>query len=258
MKKVSLWVCAVVSVAMVSCYTVPETGRSSLNLLSAGQEASLGAQAFQDAKSKGKVSHDPAVNARIQRIGERIARVANIPNAKWEFVVFENEEPNAFALPGGKVGVNTGIIPIGMTDAGIATVMAHEVGHVAARHGGERISEQMVIAGISTGAALSLNDAKPETRTMILTGLGVGATVGVVLPHSRSQEAEADRIGLIYMAKAGYDPEEAVRFWERMRDAARSKPKPPEFLSTHPADATRIENLKKYLPEARQYYQAAN
>jgi predicted Zn-dependent protease len=180
--------------------------------------------------------------------------VANIPNAKWEFVVFENNEPNAFALPGGKVGVNTGIIPVALTDAGLATVMSHEIGHVAARHGGERISEQMVIAGIATGAAISLSDAEPQTRNIVLTGLGVGATVGVVLPHSRSQEAEADRIGLIYMAKAGYDPDEAIRFWERMRDYGRSKPKPPEFLSTHPADDSRIEGLKKYLPEARQYY----
>jgi len=244
-------------IAMISCHTVPETGRKSLNLLSAGQETSLGVQAFQDLKSKGKISHDPALNARIRRIGERIARVASIPNANWEFVVFENEEPNAFALPGGKVGVNTGIIPIGMTDAGLATVMSHEIAHVAARHGGERISEQMVIAGIATGASLTLSDAQPQTRNMVLSGLGLGATVGVVLPHSRNQEAEADRIGLIYMAKAGYDPDEAVRFWERMRDAAASKPKPPEFLSTHPADATRIENLKKYLPEARTYYRAA-
>jgi predicted Zn-dependent protease len=244
-------------IAMISCHTVPETGRTSLNILSPGQEASLGIQAFQDLKSKGKISHDPALNTRIRRIGERIASVASIPGAKWEFVVFENEEPNAFALPGGKVGVNTGIIPIGMTDAGIATVMSHEIAHVAARHGGERISEQMVIAGIATGASLTLSDAQPQTRNMVLTGLGLGATVGVVLPHNRNQEAEADRIGLIYMAKAGYDPDEAVRFWERMRVAARSKPKPPEFLSTHPADATRLQTLKQYLPEARQYYQAA-
>lgn len=255
MRKVCLWISAVAVVTMVSCYTVPETGRKSLNMLSTGQEASLGTQAFQETKVKEKINHDPAINARIQRIGERIARVANIPNAKWEFVVFENPEPNAFALPGGKVGVNTGIIPIGLTDAGLATVMSHEIGHVAARHGGERISEQMVLSGIAAGAAISLNDAQPATRTMILTGLGVGTTVGVVLPHSRSQEAEADRIGLIFMSKAGYDPDEAIRFWERMRDYAATKSKPPEFLSTHPADDARIENLKKYLPEARTYYQ---
>ena len=257
MKKVWLWVSAIAGITLVSCYTVPETGRKSLNVLSTGQEASLGVQAFQNIKGKEKINHDPAINARIRRIGERIALVANIPNARWEFVVFENPEPNAFALPGGKVGVNTGIIPIGMTDAGIATVMAHEIGHVAARHGGERISEQMVITGIATGAALSLNDAEPQTRNMILTGLGVGTTVGYVLPHNRGQESEADRIGLIYMAKAGYDPDEAIRFWERMRDYAKGKSKPPEFLSTHPADDQRIENLKKYLPEARAYYQAS-
>ena len=256
MKKVFLG-CIVIVAAITGCYTVPETGRKSLNLLSAGQEASLGVQAFQEIKGKGKINHDSAINARIRRIGERIARVTNIPTAKWEFVVFENDEPNAFALPGGKVGVNTGIIPVGMTDAGIATVMSHEIGHVAARHGGERISEQMVIAGIATGASLTLSDSEPQTRTMILTGLGVGATVGVVLPHNRGQEAEADRIGLVYMAKAGYDPDEAVRFWERMRDYARNKPKPPEFLSTHPADETRIANLQKYMAEAQVYYQTA-
>jgi predicted Zn-dependent protease len=251
------FICTIMTALLAACSTVKETGRSQLNLLSPSQEASLGMQAFTDIKGKGKINRDAQLNARVRRVGERIASVANVPGAQWEFVVFDDPEPNAFALPGGKVGVNTGIIPVAMTDAGLATVMAHEVAHVSARHSGERISNQMVISGIAAGTALSLGDADPKTRNVILTGLGLGSTVGYTLPHTRSQESEADRIGLIYMAKAGYDPEEAIRFWQRMREVAAKKGKPPEFLSTHPADDTRIANLQKYLPEAQIYYETA-
>ncbi|MCC7519289.1 MAG: M48 family metallopeptidase [Verrucomicrobiae bacterium] len=245
---------------LAACYTVPKTGRSSFNFISAGEETQLGLSSFEEIKRQEKISADPAGNILVQRVGQRIAAAAaeDISIAKWEFVLFENAEPNAFALPGGKVGIYTGILPITRDDAGLAAVMGHEVAHVAARHGGERISQQLALAGLATGLAISLQKQDPGVRNLVLVGFGVGTTLAAVLPHSRMQEGEADRIGLIYMAKAGYPPEEAVAFWERFAEYNRKRGgRPPAFLSTHPTDEKRIADLRAEVPEARRYYAGA-
>jgi metalloendopeptidase OMA1, mitochondrial len=243
-----------------SCYTVPETGRSALNLVSPSQEAQLGVKAFQQIKSQEKVSTDQKLNAMVRRVGSRIASAAqkDVPHANWEFVVFDNPEPNAFALPGGKIGVNTGMFQITQNEAGLAAVLGHEIAHISARHSAERLSEQMAIAGLGTGLAIGVGGQSRTTQQMAMLAFGVGTTLGRVLPHSRLQESEADRIGLIYMARAGYDPSEAVRFWERFREFNRKKGgAPPAFLSTHPTDERRIQDIKSHLPEAEMIYKTS-
>jgi metalloendopeptidase OMA1, mitochondrial len=193
----------------------------------------------------------------VQRVGMQIAKVADsdMPNAQWEFVVFDNKEPNAFALPGGKVGVHSGLLPVAKTEAGLATVIGHEIAHATARHGAERMSRQMVLAGgqelLAAGVGGSLD---PGTQQLALMAYGVGATVGVELPFSRAQELEADRIGLTYMARAGYDPAEAIQFWERFRQLDKGGGGTPAFLRTHPLDDARIKQLRKWLPEAREEF----
>ena len=159
---------------------------------------------------------------------------------------------NAFCLPGGKVAVYTGLLPIARDDAGLAAVIGHEVAHAVARHGGERVSQQLLVEGIAAAAAVGAKD--PQKAELYAGLLGVGATVGVLLPYSRLQESEADRLGLIYMAKAGYDPRAARDLWLRMAEAGKGKPRPPQLLSTHPADATRIADIERLLPEALGYY----
>lgn len=249
-------VLALTAAVIVACYTVPETGRKSFNILDTGTEMKLGLDAFTELKQKEKISADPAANAMIQRVGKRISAVAQLPNAQWEFVLFENKTPNAFCLPGGKVGFYTGILPVCKDDAGVAAVMGHEVAHAVARHGGERMSGQIAIAAAGITLSEFMKSKPRETQAIAMTAFGLGSTVGVVLPHSRAQESEADRIGLIYMAKAGYDPNAAVAFWQRFA-ASKQGASVPEFLSTHPVDETRIANLKRWMPEAMPYYEAA-
>lgn len=255
------WLAAVGTVAVVvlvvaSCYTVPETGRKTLVAFSAEEEAKLGFDTFQELKKKEKLSNDPAANAQLQRVGKRISAVAQLPSAQWEFVVFENPEPNAFCLPGGKVGFHTGILPICQDDAGVATVMGHEVAHAVARHGGRRMTEQLGVQLLGAGLSVAMRDRPQQTQQLALMAYGGVATVGVALPFSRTDETEADHIGLLYMAKAGYDPNAAVAFWQRF-SAVTKGGRTPEFLSTHPGGETRIANLKKWLPEAMPYYEAA-
>ncbi|MDD2710139.1 MAG: M48 family metallopeptidase [Verrucomicrobiae bacterium] len=249
-----------ICIGLAACYTVPQTGRKAFNVVSPETEIKLGLKSFEEIKHLEHISSNAVQIAAIKRVGEQIAAVANpdIPNAKWEFVLFESKEPNAFALPGGKVGVYTGILPITMNDGGLAAVIGHEVAHVAARHGAERISEQMAMAGLATGLAIGLSGEDSRTRNLALLGFGVATTVGAVLPHSRLQEREADRIGLTYMAKAGYDPKEAVAFWQRFMEYNRKQGgRPPAFLSTHPTDESRIASLQSLLPEAEVYYQTS-
>ncbi len=245
---------------LTACYTVPQTGRSALNIISSSEETHLGVRTFEDIKKKEKISTNTNAIQMVQRVGRRIARVADqdIPNATWEFVLFENKEPNAFALPGGKVGIYTGILPITKDDAGLATVMSHEIGHVAARHGAERMSEQLLLSGAATGLAIGLSNENARTQRLATLAFGVGITLGAVLPHSRLQESEADHIGLIYMAKAGYPPRAAIAFWQRFREYNQKKGgEPPAFLSTHPADEKRIADLQKLVPEAEVYYKTS-
>ncbi len=240
---------------LTACQSVPITGRSQLQLLSEGQEVSMGFAAFQDVLKKEKISADPRMNQMLERVGRRIAAATGRSDYRWEFKVLDNDkEINAFALPGGKVAVYTGMFPVARDDAGLAAVVGHEVAHAIARHGGERVSQQLVVEGIGAGLAMSTSD--PAKANLYGGLLGLGATVGVLLPYSRLQESEADRLGLIYMAKAGYDPLAARDLWVRMAQASRGRARPPQFLSTHPADEARIRAIEQWLPEARRYYSA--
>ena len=233
-------------------------GAISLFFLSQAQENEMGLTAFNQVLKNETISNNQSYNDAVTRVGQRIAAVSHTQNYQWDFKVIEDDEQiNAFALPGGKVAVYTGILPVAETDAGLATVMAHEVAHVAARHGGERVSTGVLaqLGAVGIGAAMGGSD--PFVYEAVMQAYGLGANVGVLLPFGRSQESEADRIGLIYMAKAGYDPREAVAFWQRMDAAAKGQSQPPEFLSTHPGYETRIRNLQTWLPEAMTYYNSS-
>lgn len=250
-------VIAFLAVVLSGCNTVPVTGRSQFNIMSTGQETQLGLTSFNQLKKETPISKDPAANALVQKVGQRIAAVAgkDMPGAQWEFVVFDSKEANAFCLPGGKVGVYTGILPITKDEAGLATVIGHEVAHAVARHGGERMSEATVLqtGGQLLGATLSTSD--PRMQAAANMAYGLTSQVGVALPHSRAQESEADHIGLIYMARAGYDPRAAVAFWQRFSDYNKQQGgNTPVFLRTHPADATRIQQLEVWLPVALTQY----
>ena len=234
------------------CATVSETGRKQVLLVPQSEEMQLGVAAFEDLKKQMPVSRDASANAMLQRVGRQIAAVVtNMPDAQWEFVLFEHNEPNAFCLPGGKVGVHTGILPLTKNDAGLATVIGHEVAHASLRHGGERMSQAMLldIGGQLVGAATG----QSKYAQAIALAYGAGAQLGVALPHSRKQELEADRVGLRYMARAGYNPDAALAFWQRFTQyhEARGGSGPPAFLRTHPVDETRIRELKRWLPEAK-------
>lgn len=239
-----------------ACRTVPYTGRKQLSLIPADQEAALGVAAYQDTLKKEKLSTDPAKTAMVERVGRRIASAAERPDFQWEFKLIENDEVvNAFCLPGGKVAVYTGILKIAQDDTGLAVVMGHEVAHALARHGGERMSQGMLaqLGGVALSVAMS--QRPQETQAMAAQAYGLGVGVGVLLPYGRHQESEADQIGLILMAKAGYEPEAAVGFWQRMAAGEKGGGTGLErFLRTHPTSEDRIENLRKLIPEARKHF----
>jgi predicted Zn-dependent protease len=242
---------------LITCYTNPISGRRELSLVPADQEIQLGAQAFSDVKKQTPVSTDPNANAAVQRVGHRIANAVTLPNAQWEFVAFQSDQVNAFCLPGGKVGVYTALLPITQNDAGLATVIGHETGHAVARHGGERMSEQLLIQFGGLSLAMALQNKPKQTQDLALTAYGIGAAIGYELPFSRKQESEADYMGLIFMARAGYDPMEAVSFWQRFKAwGDKQGNRPPEFLSTHPLDSRRIKDLQKHMPEAQKEYRS--
>jgi predicted Zn-dependent protease len=236
----------------VACQTVPLTNRSQLLLIPEGTELQMGLTSYQEILKKSQESQDPMVNAQVARVGARIAEATGRTDYRWEFRVLEDKQANAFCLPGGKVAVYTGILPITRDDAGLAAVLGHEVAHAIARHGGERISQQLAVQGglVATQTALAGRDAR--TTQWVAAGLGAGATVGLLLPWSRLQESEADHLGLIYMARAGYRPQAARDLWVRM--ASQGGARQPEFLSTHPAPQTRIAQIEAWIPEALQHY----
>jgi predicted Zn-dependent protease len=244
------------------CSTVPVTGRSQLNLMSPSQEMQLGLTSFNDVKKQTPISKDPAANALVQKVGKRIAAVAgpDMPNAQWEFVVFESKEANAFCLPGGKVGVYTGILPITKDEAGLATVLGHEIAHAVARHGGERMSEAMLMQTGGEILGTSLSSADPRAQAAAVVAYGLTTKLGRELPHSRKQESEADEIGLIYMARAGYDPEAAIAFWQRFAayNQQHGGSEGLVFLRTHPTDEKRIAQLRALMPRAKAEYHPAN
>jgi|APLak6261667961_1056064.scaffolds.fasta_scaffold00272_14 metalloendopeptidase OMA1, mitochondrial len=242
--------------ALAGCYTVPETGRQSMIMISPGDEVEMGAAAFAELRGKEKISTDPEANARVQRIGKRIAEAVGdaLPSAKWEFVVFDEPKTiNAFALPGGKVGVYTGLINLAQSDDELAIVMGHEIGHVTARHGAERMSQGLVAGVIGAGVGIATNDSRNQDLWRVGYGL---VAAGATLAFSRSHESEADYIGIRYAAKAGYNPMAAITFWQKMAKA-KDGPQPPKWLSTHPSHADRIANLQHWMPEVLPYYETA-
>src|SRR6266568_7145326 len=238
-----------------SCETVPYTGRSQLQLMSPAQESQMGVQAFQQTLAKSQLSGNAVASEMVTRVGSRIAAVTGHPEYQWEYrLIQDDKQANAFALPGGKVAVYTGILPITRDDSGLAAVLGHEVSHAIARHGGERVTQTLLVQmGLAaTQVALARND--PAAVQQVTALLGAGATVGLLLPWSRAQESEADHLGLIFMAKAGYDPHAALDLWNRMAEAAKGRDRPPEYLSTHPSEATRIKQIEAWIPEALQFY----
>lgn len=238
------------------CTTVPETGRHQINFMTPGDEMQLGFSEFDKMKKEVPISKDPAANALLQRVGQRVAAVAPLPNAQWEFVVFDSKEANAFCLPGGKVGVYTGILPITKDEAGLATVIGHEVAHAVARHGGERITTAMGLQMI--GVAVDATTTESKYHSYAVAGYGLGSQLGAALPHSRMQESEADHIGLLYMARAGYDPEAAVGFWQRFAEFNKQQgAATPWFLRTHPLDEKRVQQLQGWMPEAKAQFKPA-
>jgi predicted Zn-dependent protease len=237
---------------LIGCAVVPETGRRQFLLVTPAQEMQLGLTAFDQMKKEHPINRDPALNAMVQRVGQRIAAVAGLPNAQWEFIVFESKEVNAFCLPGGKVGVYTGILPITKDESGLATVLGHEVAHAARHHGAERMSEALLIdlGGKAVDSYVAPKD--PKGQALTANAYGLGTQLLRALPHSRTQEAEADEVGLLFMARAGYDPEAAVAFWQRFADFnRRAGSATPWFLRTHPLDQQRIENLRAWMPRAK-------
>jgi predicted Zn-dependent protease len=242
---------------LAACSTVPVTGRKSFNIIPAAQESALGAQSYAETLKGAKLSSDAAAVAMVKRVGERIAKVSDRPDFAWEYNLIDDPKTvNAFCLPGGKVAVYTGILPLTGGETGLAVVLGHEIAHAIAKHGGERMSQQMLlmVGELSLDAALQKKPA--ETRAALLTAYGAGTTLGVALPFGRSQESEADHIGLIYMARAGYDPREALAFWKRME--ASGGQQPPEFLSTHPSHGRRIADLERWMPSAVAEYQKSS
>ena len=252
------------SIFWLSCTTVPVTGRQQLNFIPASSLLSMSLQEYDQFLKSNKISTDQHQNQMVKKVGagiqeavERYFRENNMAhelnNYAWEFNLVESKEVNAWCMPGGKVVVYTGILPITRDEAGLAVVMAHEIAHAVAAHGNERMSQMLTLqlGGIALSTAMA---EKPEaTRQLWMTAFGVGAQLGFILPYSRLQENEADRLGLIFMAMAGYDPHKAIEFWERMAQMKGNRALP-EYLGTHPSDETRIRKIRESIPEAMKYY----
>lgn len=241
---------------LAGCTTVPYTERSQFMMISEAEEVRIGEQAFRKVKQKSDLNEDARISALIHRVGRRIAKTSGTEDMDWEFIVIEDKSANAFALPGGKVAFNTGILPLCVDEAGVAVVMGHEIAHVLARHGAERLSQSRMIGIGKAVLSIALSSSAPAARGTVLNAYGIGTKLGVMLPFSRSHESEADGIGLSLMANAGYDPVTAVEFWERMEKVSKGK-KRPELLATHPGHVMRIDKLKERMPEAIHLYKMA-
>lgn len=242
---------------LAGCMTVPETGRKQMVLISPGEEMQMGLESFQQLKQEVPISQNREAAAMLDRVGKDIAAVADadLPNAQWEFVLFESEMANAFCLPGGKVGVYTGILPITKDENGLATVLGHEVAHAVARHGAAKVSEHVLMQAGAGLLGWATSESKEAYQKTAQVAYGLGSQVLVALPYSRAKESEADYMGLLYMARAGYDPKHAVDFWERFAEYGKAQGgNPPWFLSTHPLSDERIRQIQEWLPEAQLEY----
>jgi metalloendopeptidase OMA1, mitochondrial len=243
-----------VSGLLAACGTVPYTQRSQLITISNAEEVALGEAAFREVTGTGNPIDDSRLRL-VQRVGERIAAAAGRDDFRWEFIVLGSDEANAFALPGGKVAFYSGILPYCRDEDGVAAVMAHEVAHVLARHGAERLSQARLFeyGGIAISAVFS--GGSPVVQKSVLGAYGTGGKLGVLLPFSRKHEAEADEIGLVLMAKAGYDPNGALDFWHRLLVGREERTS--EILSSHPSGEERILRLEELMPIATEYYRKA-
>lgn len=243
-------VSAVVLLLFSACATSP-TGRKQFVLFPEEQMQTMGAQSFQQLKSQTPVDSTPQTNTYVKCVADTITKVAAAEGGptNWEVVVFKDDSANAFALPGGKIGVHTGLLKVATTQDQLATVLGHEVGHVLAHHGNERVSQQFG-AELTLAAANELIGSKSTQSGLLMAALGAGAQYGVLLPFSRKQESEADQIGLDLMAKAGYDPHQSIDLWKNMEKAGGGQP--PEWLSTHPSHGTRISDLQAHMAAADQ------
>lgn len=243
------------------CSTVPETGRSQFIMVSAEQEKAMGLSAFSQIKQQEPISTNKMAIDQVHRVGRRIAASVGreLPHAEWEFVVFESDELNAFALPGGKVGVYTGLLELVESDDELAAVVGHEIAHVTSRHSAERVTQQMIAgaAAIGTEIYMESEDVDSSDRMLTRAALGAATSLGVMLPFSRLHETEADVIGLRFAAGAGYDPRAAATFWEKMKAASEGQGRPPEFMSTHPSPDNRIARLNELAPSLIPLYEQA-
>jgi predicted Zn-dependent protease len=247
-----------------SCTTVPLTGRKQLDLIPASEVISTSFTGYQQVLKANKLSANIEQTNMVKNCGLRIQKAvetymaqnnlkSSLNGFKWEFNLLESSTVNAFCMPGGKVAFYTGIMPICQNETGVAVVMGHEVAHAIANHGGERMSQGLIQQMGGVALSVALKDKPETTQQLALSAYGVSSNVFGILPYSRLHETEADKLGLIFMAMAGYDPQEAPKFWKRM-SSLNSGQKAPEFLSTHPSDQARIDNLKKAMPEALKYY----
>ncbi|ABL00871.1 M48 family metallopeptidase [Pelobacter propionicus] len=247
-----------------ACSTVPITGRSQLNLIPGSSMLSMSLQQYDQFLKEHKLSTNQEQTQMVKRVGLKIQNAveryfasnglsSQLANYKWEFNLVEDKQLNAWCMPGGKVVVYTGILPVTKDETGLAVVMGHEIAHAIAEHGNERMSQGLMaqMGGVALSTALSTQPA--ATQQLWMAAYGLGSQYGAILPYGRLQESEADHLGLIFMAMAGYSPNEAVGFWQRMA-AQKGGNTTPEFLSTHPADATRIQNIQRLIPEAMKYY----
>lgn len=235
------------------CATTPYTERTRLMLTTEAQENEMGEKSYREFMAKAAPSRNRVYVGMVERVGRRLAAVAGKPDYKWEFAVVESNEVNAFCLPGGKIVFYTGIMPMFENEAELAVVMGHEIAHAVLRHGGERMSQAM--AANVVGSILGALTEKDGKRELYMAAFGGITTVGLILPYSRKHEYEADETGTLFTAKAGYAPDAAVSFWQKMMKQGGARP--PEFLSTHPADAKRVEYLRKIMPRMKQVYSAA-
>lgn len=260
-KKISL--CFALVWTVISCQTVPITGRRQFNFIPDSEMNAMALQAYSKFIAENRtLSNDQAtmvkrVGNRVQQGLEQLLRERNQSNAiqgfNWEYNLVDSKEVNAWCMPGGKVVVYSGLLGITQNEAALAVVMGHEIAHAVARHGGERASQQMAAAGILQAGQVAVGIQPTTQNQIILQAAGAVTQLGV-LAHSRNQESEADEIGLYASALAGYDPQESVRLWQRMGEASKNAQKPPEFLSTHPSEGTRIGRLRKLMPKANQYF----
>jgi predicted Zn-dependent protease len=264
MKKILFLSVFLCEILLNSCGTVPISGRKQFDLIPDSEINSMSLTQYQDFISKNQVIAGTADAAMVQRVGRRLAGAveqylrdhgnqAEISNFKWEYNLVNSKEVNAWCMPGGKIVVYSGILPICQGEDGLAVVLGHEISHAVAKHGGERMSTALVTQLGGQALSVALSSKPDQTRNIFLDAYGIGSNLGVLLPFSREQESEADKLGLVFMAMAGYDPNNAISFWQRMMSASNGGA-PPEILSDHPSDERRIADLKAFLPTALKSY----